>query len=110
MPLGSDHVPIMLASTKSIGIAKKPFRFNKCMLRDDSCKQIVARHWIHDTQSSHAFKHSKSLSYVKLGLRDWSNREMRDFNMLIRGTKAEIERVTNLPHKILSCYQILMLN
>ncbi|XP_026410449.1 uncharacterized protein LOC113305648 [Papaver somniferum] len=104
-PFGSDHVPIMLSSTEDVGVAKKPFRFNKCMLRDDSCKQVISSHWIHDTQGSYAFKHSKSLSFVKIDLREWSYREMRDFNMHI---KDEIERVNNLPHSIKKDVELLL--
>ncbi|XP_026410499.1 uncharacterized protein LOC113305701 [Papaver somniferum] len=72
LPIGSDHCPILLVSTKDDKPTKKLLRFNRCWLMHNSCKDIIRDNWKTSERGSHAYFHSMSLRNVKYVLRDWN--------------------------------------
>ncbi|XP_026459211.1 uncharacterized protein LOC113359854 [Papaver somniferum] len=76
-PIASDHSPIVLTSSKNLNTAKKPNKFNKCWLRDSSCKDIVSDNWKAKNNGSVAFKHKSSLKQT-VEEDYWKQREKDD--------------------------------
>ncbi|XP_026459447.1 uncharacterized protein LOC113360117 [Papaver somniferum] len=67
--LASDHVHILLVTSREDNNSRRPLRFNRCWFNDSSCKELISDNWKTSENGSKAYKHSKCLHNVKVALR-----------------------------------------
>ncbi|OVA04575.1 Endonuclease/exonuclease/phosphatase [Macleaya cordata] len=63
--LGSDHLPILLSLEDFSGKKKRPFKFFRCWLKEDSCKDIISQSWSTNDTGSPAFLLNRKLQNVR---------------------------------------------
>ncbi|XP_026399356.1 uncharacterized protein LOC113295223 [Papaver somniferum] len=90
-PIARNHSPIILASSRSSNAIKRPNKFNKCWLRDHSCKDVVSNNWKSQSNGSDAFKHKISLKQVRYALRDWNYNIFGNVQSNLNDIRGQIE-------------------
>lgn len=108
--IGSNHIPILLVTSRNDNPTRKPQRFNKCWLLDPSCMNVINESWNYDdVVGSFAYKHVKCLHHVKQKLRLWNIHTFGNIQTNINKIKGELDDLQQQQNSIATTTQITLL-
>jgi len=81
---GSDHAPLLLSCEETITRHRKPFRFLKFWIENESFKDVVRQNWSTNPSQNPYLDFKENIKRVKSALRKWSRDAYGDmFKQLI---------------------------
>lgn len=92
--MGSDHCPILLASSKNDNPTKKPFRVNISWFSDPSCSQLIKDNWKCNIQGSYGFRLTRGLAETKNILREWNYNQFGNISTQISKLESQLAQLT----------------